>query len=146
MTTYVAVLSLCTQSRGGLAMAGASRHSRGNHETSHVGAGVRAVPAARDLPLLATELTQERGHELVDQHVHSLWMALAQEGAPSELAAEACQLAWWRLSQNIPSTVAPDEVGLWLLMTARIELTRAKARHQAQQRGYRDSAASGEQP
>jgi hypothetical protein len=65
---------------------------------------------------------------LISGQLPPLWAALASEGTSEERAAEACEIACLRLVQQDWSVLDPAECSTWLLMTARIELSRTAAR------------------
>src|SRR2546423_10600890 len=67
---------------------------------------------------------------LIARELPLLWTALGGDGASAERAAEACEVAWLRLAQTDWNEREPAECSNWLLITARIELSRAVARRQ----------------
>jgi hypothetical protein len=85
---------------------------------------VVAMPRPRE-----AEFNHRQWTALVSEHLPQMWTDLSTDPAPLQLRHEACLLAWLRLTQR-HEIESGEETGAWLLMTARIELDRALARHE----------------
>jgi hypothetical protein len=82
------------------------------------------VPSPRE-----AQLNHRQWTALVNEYLPRMWTDLSTDNAPLELRHEACLLAWLRLTQR-HEIESGEKTGAWLLMTARIELDRALARHE----------------
>jgi hypothetical protein len=92
-----------------------------------------ATTAKHQLAVGTQRQDGQQGHDrqweaLIAGQLPQLWATLASDGAPAERAAQACEIAWLRLAQHDWPAIEPAECGTWLLMTARIELSRTAAR------------------
>jgi hypothetical protein len=78
-------------------------------------------------PISVGQVNRGEWTHLVDRYLPTMWDALCSYDAPFEMRHEACLVAWLRLTQHAHLDPG-NEIGSWLVLTARVELERSLAR------------------
>jgi DNA-directed RNA polymerase specialized sigma24 family protein len=86
------------------------------------------VTLAEPPELLARAATGEQAawDELVERFGRLVWAVARADGLDPDEAADVSQVTWLRLAQRLGTPHQPQEVGTWLLSTARCQSSRLR--------------------